>query len=373
MLAGLVAALSLLFHLTIRDPSVSDPSVAGAVLAVAAAVPLAWRRRAPELALVAVMAAQFGSELIDAVGGGWIGVLIGMYTIGTMRSGRRLWWPAGTALVVAGAFVAFGVANESVEWQALISTTILGASAVILGDNMRRRRERSAELLERAERAEREQELLAEQRVQHERTRIAREMHDVVAHSVSAMVIQAGAARRQLHLDPDRAAAALAEIESTGRAAMAEMRRILGVLRSDDADQFAPQPSLAALSQLAENTTDLPVVLTVSGTSGCPIPPAVELSAYRVVQEALTNVRRHAGKVGRVDVAVERCATALVVEIRDDGRGSAAHPAMGGGYGLTGMRERVAMFDGDLQVGPRHGGGWRVRATFPLDAPPDAA
>jgi signal transduction histidine kinase len=367
LLAALVASLSATFHLTIRDPGVADPSVAGLLLAVAASVPIAFRRRWPEAMLVATLAAQFGTESLNAVGGGWIGVLVLLYTIATTRSGPRLYWTAGVALVSITAFVLLGVAVGSAEWQEFLSTVIVTSSAVVFGDNMRRRRERASELLERAERAERERELIAEQRVQHERTRIAREMHDVVAHSVSAMVIQAGAARRQLQLDPQRALAALESIEATGRDAMSEMRRILGVLRSDDSDSRAPQPSLAALSELTARTTDLPVVLTIDAVTP-PVPPAIELGAYRVVQEALTNVRRHAGPVGRVEIAVRHVDDDLVVEVVDDGRGCAAAPNEAGGYGITGMRERVAVFDGELQAGPRRGGGWQVRARFPLRA-----
>jgi signal transduction histidine kinase len=201
--------------------------------------------------------------------------------------------------------------------------------------------------------------------VRDERTRIARELHDVVAHSVSLMVIQTAAARRQMTVDPQKADAALATVEDTGRTAMHEMRRFLGVLRDETGMQLLePQPSLGDLDDLLATAADLPVVMHADGALD-DLPPGVEVSAYRVVQEALTNVRRHAGPVRHVDVSVARDDEQLVVEVSDDGRGAsvAASPY---GFGLVGMRERVAAYEGELVAGPRSGGGWRVRATFPL-------
>ncbi len=146
---------------------------------------------------------------------------------------------------------------------------------------------------------------------------------------------------------------------------MNEMRRILGVLRDEDGlRQLAPQPSLIDLDELVATAADLPVTVHSSGQLG-DLPPGVEVSAYRIVQEALTNVRRHAGPVRQVDVNVARASGHLVVEVSDDGRGASVTPSPNG-FGLVGMRERVAAYDGELVAGPRSGGGWRVRATFPL-------
>jgi signal transduction histidine kinase len=183
------------------------------------------------------------------------------------------------------------------------------------------------------------------------------------------MIIQAGAARRQVRAHPDQAVGALENIESTGREAMSEMRRILGVLRSDgardgdDGVDLAPQPSLSALGDLVAASSDLPIELHTDGDLDG-VPAAVELSAYRVVQEALTNVRRHAGRVDHVAVAVQRADGRLTVTVEDDGRGASAL-AHDPGFGIIGMRERVGMFGGTLEAGPRSGGGWRVRAVFP--------
>ncbi len=210
------------------------------------------------------------------------------------------------------------------------------------------------------------------QRVGEERTRIARELHDVVAHSLSVMVIQAAAARRQLTKNPDQATEALANIESHGRQAMNEMRRVLGVLRSDPENhaEWSPVPSLTDLPALLDADPDSRVTLEVRGFVG-DLPPGVELAAYRVVQEALTNVRKHAGPEAAPAVTVDRLPDALIVAVVDHGRGaSTRRPGPETGLGLLGMRERVASCGGRLDAGPRTGGGWQVRAQFPLDGPP---
>ncbi len=372
LLAALITAISLTFHLTERGSAYHEPSVWGALLTVAATAPIAWRRSRPLAVLATVTVAQMIGEAFNFVGPGWSGVLIAAYTVGSLRGGAVLWRVAALLAPLLVAFIAWGVVRGDAPWQALISAPLMLGGALVVGDNMRRRRERVAELAERAERAERARELMAQHHVQDERARIARELHDVVAHSVSLMVIQAGAARRQLSVDPARAETALVTVEETGRTAMAEMRRILGVLRNDTGsaalgDPLAPQPSLAALPELVRASSDLPVEVSSRGDLGG-LPPGVELSAYRIVQEALTNVRRHAGPVHKVQVTVARETDALVVQVDDDGRGASAVPSAAG-FGIVGMRERVAAYHGDLFTGPRKGGGWHVRATFPVGAP----
>jgi signal transduction histidine kinase len=365
LLAALIAAISLIFHLTEHAEEYHDPSVWGVLLTLAATVPIAWRRVHPLRVLALVTAAQMVAEGFNYVGSGWSGVLIASYTAGSLLGSRVAWRVVVVLLPLLFGFVTWGVVRGDAPWQALISAPVMFGGAMVLGDNMRRRREHVAELAERAERAERERELLAHQRLQEERTRIARELHDVVAHSVSLMVIQAAAARRQLSVDPQRADQALSTVEQTGREAMTEMRRILGVLRGESKTQeLEPQPSLHDLDHLVATAPDLPVSVHAQGELAG-LPSGVELSAYRIVQEALTNVRRHAGPVHTVDVSLVRRSDALVVEVNDDGRGASA-VANGVGFGILGMRERVAAFDGELSAGPRGGGGWRVRATFPL-------
>jgi signal transduction histidine kinase len=360
-----IVVISLISQLTERSATLHRPSVWGVVLTLGATAPIVWRRRSPVPVLLVVLAFQGASEGFHYAGAGWSGVLIALYTVGTQRSGAVLRRMATVLLPLLMAFITWGVVRGDAPWEAIISTPVMFLGALILGDNMRRRRERVDELAERADRAERERELLAHQHVQEERTRIARELHDVVAHSVSLMVIQAGAARRQLSVDPTQAEAALATVEATGRSAMDEMRRILGVLRDGQGEpSLLPQPALADLDSLAATASDLPLQLSAEGNLHG-LPPGVELSAYRIVQEALTNVRRHAGPVRRVDVNVHRDEMQLVVEVDDDGRGASVAPNHDG-FGILGMRERVHAFGGELMAGPRHGGGWRVRAVFPV-------
>ena len=203
-----------------------------------------------------------------------------------------------------------------------------------------------------------------------ERLRIAQELHDVVAHSMSVIAVQAGVGAHVLDERPEQARAALEAISATSRGTLTEMRRLLGVLRDDDGERsHAPAPSLADLPQLIEDVhaAGVPVELTVTGSADC-VAAGVELSAYRVVQEALTNVIKHAGMTSAVDVNVRYLPGRLEVEVVDDGRGAAGstNGADGSGHGHVGMRERVEVWGGALAVGPVSGGGYRVRATLPF-------
>jgi signal transduction histidine kinase len=206
-----------------------------------------------------------------------------------------------------------------------------------------------------------------------ERLRIAQELHDVVAHSMSVIAVQAGVGAHVLDSSPDDARAALDAISATSRGALAEMRRLLGVLRDEEGERsHQPAPTLSDVPQLVHDVraAGVPVTLDISGGNTA-INPAVELSAYRVVQEALTNVIKHAGSPSRVGVTVDRGTDVLTVEVVDNGRGAAASVptngarADGSGHGLIGMRERVELWGGELAVGPVVGGGYRVRATLP--------
>ena len=201
-----------------------------------------------------------------------------------------------------------------------------------------------------------------------ERTRIARDLHDVVAHSVSVMVIQAAAARRSLADAPEHSATALEAIESTGRQTMTELRSILGVLRTDTeplGTPPSPQPTLANLEHLG-GFDDLPAELTIDGDVTA-LPDSVSVTGFRLIQEALTNIRRHAGVVQEVVVTLLVTADTVTIEVVDDGRGAGSLPGTDG-FGIVGMRERVAAAGGTLSTGPRPGGGWRVRACLPIDA-----
>jgi signal transduction histidine kinase len=247
-----------------------------------------------------------------------------------------------------------------VPWIAFIATT-----PWIVGRAMRTRVRQSEELERRAERLERER-LVA---VAEERARIARELHDVIAHSVTVMVVQAGAAEEVLKRDPARALEPLRSVQETGRQALVEMTRLVGLLR-DDSEEIGlePQPGLDEVPALVAQVREagLPVELRVEGDER-PLPPAVELTAYRVVQEALTNALKHAGEA-HAEVSLRYRPDALELEVIDDGPGDA--DGHSGGHGLAGVRERVTVFDGQFAAGPRPEGGFAVRARLPLATEP---
>ena len=234
-------------------------------------------------------------------------------------------------------------------------------AAWLLGDNLRTRRAYLRELEARAERLEREQEESARRAAAEEQARIARELHDVLAHNVSVMVVQAAAANDVFETQPQRAREALRDIERTGRSALTELRRLLGRVRHTD---FAPQPGLSELDALVDGVraAGLPVTLRIEGPLG-DLPAGLDLSAYRIVQEALTNTLKHAD-ASRAEVGVRRTPTTLELEILDDGVGNGTGEI--GGHGLIGMRERAALVGGEVETGPRPGGGFQVRARLPL-------
>ena len=372
ILAFGIAVVAIAAHLagdtSVNDPNQVEPAWWTVLLVLAGTVPLSWRRTNPLRVGVIVVTAEVIALFIGVSGAAFLGSVVAVYSIGAHATGlERTRVMTGIAVIVLLLFVAGWIDGLSLLDE-FISTGVVLVTAFVLGDNLRRRREHLADLAERAERAEREQDLLAERRVAAERTRIARDLHDVVAHSVSIMVIQAAAARRNLATSPEQAAAAIEAIESTGRRTMTELRSILGVLRTDaDTPEtvLAPQPSLERLDSLA-GIDDLPIAVTVDGDLES-LPDGVSVTAYRLIQEALTNIRRHAGTVEEVAVRLGIVGDRLDIEIVDDGRG-AGSMVTAGGFGIIGMRERVAAVGGRIDAGPRPGGGWRVRATLPIDA-----
>jgi signal transduction histidine kinase len=240
--------------------------------------------------------------------------------------------------------------------------------AWLCGRAVRARALLTEELHEAAIRAEEAHASEAQRAMAEERRRIAREMHDVVAHSVSVMVVQAGGARRIIDRDPDRAAQAAAQIEYAGRAALVEMRRLLGLLHAGEGETgaLAPQPSLAELDALVDRSraAGLPVEVRVLGERR-PLPAGIDLAAYRIVQEALTNTLKHAG-AAPTEVHLRWGEDELELEILDRGGDGTARNGTGGGHGLVGMAERVRLYGGELEAGPRPAGGFRVRARLPL-------
>ncbi|MFF5209003.1 sensor histidine kinase [Streptosporangium sp. NPDC000396] len=265
-------------------------------------------------------------------------------------------------LAATAAFVSMMMLTPAGSWGVGEVTVALGAASVA-GIAVRRHRQIAVQARERGE-------LLAREAVREERVRIARELHDVVAHGVSAMVMQAGVARLILRSDPVTARETLNVVEEAGREAVEELRRVLGLLHTgSECDGLAPQPRLARLNDLVEQmrAAGLDVELSVEGEH-VPLPVGLDLSAYRIVQEALANTLRHAGPT-EVRVTVSYRPRALWLEILDDGpRDGHTRQAGGPGHGLVGMRERVALFHGRFSAGPLPGGGYGVRVTFPLPA-----
>ena len=348
-------------------PGQRQLGIAGWVLVIAMNIPVVWRRTAPVAALwttVACTAPFWVLDYPDDPAGP--NLLILVYSLaaheGRPRSIRHFW---GAFAVMTGVLVAGVISvEEDLPWIAVPANVIVFGTAWILGDNLRTRRQYLAELEEKAARNEDRQRAEAQRAVIEERTRIARELHDVVAHSMSVMVVQAGAARRILDVDPARASEALATIEETGRESLTEMRRMLGVLRDHGEEaELAPQPGLDDFDRLLQTCGEagLPVELVVTGEVRH-LAPGLEMNAFRVVQESLTNSLKHAGTASAV-VRLHYRPDALEVDVTDDGRGAAAVSG-GSGQGLVGMRERVEAYGGHLSAEPRPGGGFAVSATF---------
>ncbi|MEV1019714.1 sensor histidine kinase [Streptomyces sp. NPDC050264] len=353
--------------------------VAAVVCAVLLSVVVALRRLMPEKMLLLAMAAGLGQLVFDAkVNPSDFALLVIVYTVAA--TGTR--WASRLALVCG----LCAAPLSEVRWPTTqtsgagqIAVTIFQmvpfALAWVLGDSLRTRRAYLAQLEERANRLEKEREAQSKVAVAAERARIARELHDVVAHNVSVMVVQADGAAYVLDQAPDQAKKALETISGTGRQALAEMRRLLGVLRTgehEEGGEYVPQPDVEQIEDLVDQvrTSGLPVDFKVEGTPR-PLPSGVELTAYRIVQEALTNTRKHGGPNAGASVRLVYFDDGLGLLVEDDGQG-APHElyedggADGRGHGLIGMRERIGMVGGTLDAGPRPGGGFRISALLPL-------
>jgi signal transduction histidine kinase len=348
---------------------------------VAMIAPIAVRRKYPAVAFAAVITAGAIEVLVlPGFVGSDVSVLVVLYTLAAYRP-RRIAVP-GLLICLLGAVIAIAKWMPQGKIRDLWTLGVVLAvfclptlTAWLLGDMMRWRRGYYHALEERAARLERERDAQAQIAAAAERSRIARELHDVVAHNVSVMVVQADGASYALDTDPGRARQAISDIAATGRQALAEMRSLLGVLRTaseEDAD-FAPQPGIEQLTGLLEQAraSGLPVAFTVEGVPR-PLPQATALTAYRVVQESLTNARKHGGPTVTATVTLRFCESEIAVTVTDDGKGTTAR-ADGLGHGLIGMRERVELFGGTVSAGPRPGGGYRVAATLPMPAQPGSA
>ena len=370
LIAVVVAVTSLVGHFGISDPSITEPTAWTSALIIATSVALLFRRRWPVMTLIAVQIGENVQSVLGIFGTTNSALLIAGYSVGRYCTRRRLLLVATASLVALIALQTVVIVTNYTEGDSFIFlylyTLVPQITVFVLGNSVRLNHERAARLEVRAERAEREQELLAQQQLQAERTRIARELHDAVAHGVSAMVIHAAAARRHIPTDPGRASEAMRTVEEVGRRAMNEMRQLLGVLRSDEATEREPQPQLEDLSRLVDTMPELRVQLAIPPLTE--VPQAVSLNAYRVVQEALVNASRHAGPGTHVVVSLAIEDNELQVTVVDDGPGTSVSSLPSSGFGVVGMRERVNVHGGTLAAGPGTRGGWKVFATFPFDA-----
>ncbi|HEY6396178.1 MAG TPA: histidine kinase [Solirubrobacteraceae bacterium] len=346
------------------------PTLAGLLISLV----VATRRRWPLAGMIVILAALAAKTVLGGPSGSQPmsvlpALLLLFYGIGAFAPARRSRWVLGLAVVVSGINTLATPGKTASELVASELLVVLVPYA--LGRMARARAARERADREQAERLDARRELTAATAALHERARIARELHDVIAHSVSVMVIQAGGARMVMASEPARAAASLRSVERAGREALAEMRRLLGVLDGDrDPRALAPQPGLSDIEELLDRAraSGLPADLRVDGEPAA-VPPALDLCAYRIVQEALTNAIRHASPA-RAQVCVRWGPSALELEISDDGHGQRAVNGASGGHGIAGMRERVALHGGSLRACAGADGGFTVHACLPLAQEP---
>jgi signal transduction histidine kinase len=364
---ALACALGVAAQVMVWSGHVPGNRAAMSVLFLLVGWPLVVRRSHPLVPVVALTAAISIQSVVtgDAAEGAALLLtgLVGIYSVAAWGSRRVAW--------VGLAITAVGGAISSVEDRHMRTTAQLWAGSFFLllllvawVGGLAVRAHRSARVVEQeAADAERRH----AETVTAERSRIARELHDVIAHNVSVIVLQAVAAQGVLGVEPERARDPLSRIEESGREALDELRRLVGVMRDiDGVRDLEPQPGLADLVALTDTVraAGLQVELKTEGLAA-PLPRAIDLSAYRIVQEALTNTLKHAGPAS-AKVSVRRSADAVEIEVLDDGAGRVA-PTNGGGHGLVGMRERAALYNGSVEAGARAGGGFRIHALLPLE------
>ncbi|GAA2918541.1 MULTISPECIES: sensor histidine kinase [Streptomyces] len=345
------------------------PDPLSLVLMVLGAAALVFRRRAP----MTVLALTGTVSVVESVTGDprtpvAMSAVIALYTVASTTD-RPTTWRVGllTTTVLTGAAMAAG----PLPWYAqenlgIVAWAGIGATA---GDAVRSRRAFIQAIRERAERAERTREEEARRRVAEERLRIARDLHDVVAHHIALVNVQAGVAAHIMDKRPDQAKEALAHVREASRSALNELRATVGLLRQsgDPEAPTEPAPGLDRLDELAGTFRNAGLRIEVARTDqGSALPAAVDLAAYRIIQEALTNVQKHAGPHAKAEVSVVRVGPNIEITVLDDGSGEDADPGSGGGHGLLGMRERVTALRGTLTTGPRYGGGFRIHAILPV-------
>lgn len=336
-------------------------------LTAALALPLVWRRRAPLTVFGTVAAAAFVQWLMDVPLPADIALLVALYTAAA-NSGLRATFAAGAAVEGGALLACLRWATQGAFLTPFVAVTAMVVAAAVLGVNVRTRGDYLAVLEERAARLEQERDQQARLAVAEERTRITREMHDIVTHNLSVMVALTDAAVYAQHRSPDRATTAMQQISETGRQALTDMRRSLGILRTDEPEaERHPLPGIAQLEPLADQmcAAGLPTRVEVHG--GYPhIPATAQLTVYRLVQEALTNTLKHTPTGTRAKVRIRCSAVTVTVDVTDNGPCSPPPDAEPSGHGITGMRERAAAYGGKLLAGPLPGGGWGVHTRLVL-------
>jgi len=379
-LDALIAAATLTLALVSR--SAIHPDIAAAFsrefdglqlfLIILMTVPLVLRRVYPTPVFFVILAAWVVERALNYPETlAWTGLVIAFYTIGAELSRRSSLRIGGiTALFILGG-TGMGVATlETISGVSLVTTMIITVTPLLVGREIREQRRRVDDMRERVERAERDREEKAYRAVADERTRIARELHDVVAHQMTVMTLQADGARRIADGSDPRVVQALETISDAGHSALTEMRRMVGLLRTpEEASETEPLPRLAEVEQLVEKVkaAGVPVDLEVEGDVRR-LTDGTELSAYRIVQESLTNSVRHGGPDVTATVAIEYKEDHLDLHILDDGRGASAESGDEVGHGIVGMRERITVLGGEFSAGPRTGGGYEVHAIIPIES-----
>jgi signal transduction histidine kinase len=342
------------------------PRALAAVLVIFLSLPLLWRRTAPVVTALLVVVALGALGDFPAFPA-WVTFLIVFYSLGRYAADLRS--PAAAFALLAATVLHDLLIQNREPITDLVGPWIMLAGAWVIGRAVRAQRRQASRERERADRLAREREQRERRAVAEERARMARELHDVVAHSVSLIAVQAQAVQRLLEGEERAAREGIHSIERVARQTATEMRRLLGILGSQgDGAARDLLPGIAGLATLVEQVheTGLEVELRIEGEP-VPLATGLDLSAYRIVQEALTNVLKHA-RASRVEVVVRYAGDRLELDVEDDGRGGDEHP--GDGHGLAGMRERAAVFGGELTAGPLPGRGFRVRARLPIEHAP---
>ncbi|HEY7467025.1 MAG TPA: sensor histidine kinase [Dehalococcoidia bacterium] len=374
-LAFTIAALWTVAERVGKEDVFLDDDFFGVALLLLQTLPIAARRVAPLAALtISVLAISLHIALgYEGVPAGTFAALVILYSAASVADLRKALL-AG-AVTSAGLVIYFTTDRGDPTVTQAVTTSATYAATWGVGVYIRSRRQYTSIVEDRARLLEREREIRSREAVAEERTRIARELHDMVGHALSLIVIQSGGAQRVLESKPELVRDSLASIEATGRQALADMERMLGMLSTTETtdETLSPQPGLGDVEVLAARVSEagLPVEVTVEGTP-VPLPTSVDLSAYRIIQEALTNALKHAGPA-RVGVSIRYGTGSLELVIVDDGRGTGGDEVgnhHGGGRGLIGMKERVALFGGELDAGARPEGGFRVHARLPIEGVP---